>query len=224
MKSFSVALIALATVFAFAPGSASASTIAFNVTVPGLSISGYAHSLTYSSPWIVVATPNGRPADAISLTDLTDVTGTKNYDFTGAMFQPEGIHWAQIPASLTGYDENIFTGGPGYGIDGQGVLFHLLSGPDILDYVLIVYNSKTNEFDVTLYKVTGNTTSGFSATELAWEDTPSTQLSYNGAYIADIPEPPSMFLLGSGLLLLAALFYWKGRAASGKDAQDLRAA
>jgi PEP-CTERM motif len=193
MKKFPIALLAMAVGIALAP-SARASTISFDVQGTGAGSGFQFTGLIDSgvSPFTIVADPSGM----FSLSGVSGGTTATGYTLEAA---GDSIH------SLTGggpsgtSDNELYIPpiNPNSPFDSDGVIIKLLSGVDAGDYVWMFYDP-ANATNVNIYMYTSG---GF----ITGEDIGMITTTLVGV----TPEPSSLLMLGTGLLLLAGLLFWK---------------
>jgi hypothetical protein len=204
MKNLGLSLLALATALAISPA-AMANTI--NLAVIGTGVNGFA---TDSVSVLLNATP-GPGSD---LTAVGATTGTATFYFNGVEYAQytvvsvissgnliDNLGYGQTTAgNFSGpgtYDDLLLpTGNPiYYTVDSYGIALLLSNGDDLQIYVYA-----GEPYTALLGPGNGNPV-------VQTFDTP-------GLQIGETPEPGSLLLLGTGLLGLAGLVFWKARRPS----------
>lgn len=194
MKKVLIMLLAVAAALGIAQ-SASATSFTIN-GAPGLTISGTA---TGAGPSYLVG-----GAGTFSLPAVGTFAGVSGEAFTvvatGSVL-PAG---SNLKTQATGFDNTIYSGANTDPFDSHGVLIKLANG----DYVLI--KSIGGGLDVVdIYNSKGK----FIGGEVYGLD----PVSNGPGGLTNTPEPSSLLLLGTGLLAMACIVFWKARSSKRQD-------
>lgn len=145
--------------------------------------------------------------------DTLTISGLKIKGFTN----PIGEHYKVLPVDYAGLNaptntnDNIFNvNHPNFSTAIGGILLQFTDGANKGDYIWITTNgtkgvaAKANNFNI--YDSHQN--------QLMGEDFSKTVLTFT----TPTPEPSSLFLLGTGMLCMAGLVFWKARSTGSAQA------
>jgi len=131
-------------------------------------------------------------------------TGTGGGDTTSSYVVLKPTHTPEMGAGIKNDNHYLATSVP---FDASGLLIKLTSGKLVGDYVYIngISTLDAEQVDLTIFK---------SLTGAPYSSVVASVNYYLVPDITKTPEPSSLFLLGTGLLSLAGLVFWKSKSSA----------
>lgn len=203
MKRLFTALLATAGVAALTPAVWAGPLTPLNINRPGLTISGNLVSHVSGNQWLMNTGVIGQITIKFNVSGSAYNIGS-HVGFNAVQVGQSFANGSTMHALLNaagGWDNNLFTGAGSNPFDSHGILLEIDGGADKNDYLWLFVSAGKVQSDLFSHSGSLIAQGSYNLFHL-----------YGGVHgLVDTPEPSSLLLLGTGLLLLALILLRKGR-------------